>query len=153
MPYFCIFCDNTFKSKNEAKNHYITHLCPLKCLKCSQDFATFDDFLKHDSDHSKTCKNVEWSRHYSDSILWIENFLLYQRTKEIHSIERIANQDCVVCNVVFKQTPKSSVKGLMTIDHLRQHLKYVPNYQCLLCLLDSDEYFYCTNSGNCLFIF
>lgn len=152
---FCIFCDKIFWSISEAKTHYILHLCPLKCSKCDQLFTTYDLYLSHICDDPKLPENIEWCRQYSDSINWIEKFIDYQQSDDIESFEAVSNQNkkCIVCEKVEKFRPQSSrtAKETKRVDHsshMEKHLKYVPQFQCLICLLNCDKYFYCKNSGN-----
>ena len=67
------------------------------------------------------------------------------------------NKKCIVCEKVEQFRPESvnkkkeGKKDNQSIEgnrHLEKHLKYVPQFQCLICLLNKDKYFYCKNSGN-----
>ncbi|CAG2115120.1 unnamed protein product, partial [Medioppia subpectinata] len=160
---FCLFCDQSFADRQDATAHYVIHMCPLKCVKCCKLFATYDQYLKHGSGgrgscpHPKSSANIEWSRHYNDTIVWINNFLEYQLSDGIVSafdIEDDANRGCVVCQKLrqlkreppavdaaadqpFRSPPQSQE------SHIEKHLKYETQYQCLVCSLTEDQYFYC----------
>lgn len=142
-PYFCIFCDQLFDSKSDASSHYVMHLCPLTCRECDQKFASYDKFITHNSEHSKS---IEWCQHYRDSNVWINNFLVFQQKEDN---EPLFYQKCIVCQRIQDLKPRNNTKTSavknVTLNHLKDHLKYDPKYVCLICFLNEDESFECDN--------
>ncbi|CAG2183854.1 unnamed protein product, partial [Oppiella nova] len=131
------------------------HLCPLKCVNCNRLFATYDQFLRsHDCGRPKTPQYIEWSRHYSDTIVWINRFLDFQLSQDIHLFASITHSDksCIVCQKAQQLTPdfpinRQLMQSLPIETHIEKHLKYETQYQCLICSLNKDKYFYCKTSA------
>lgn len=144
MEYFCVFCEDRFKDKDEARRHYQKHINykPFICSLCGEGTTDLNEFLKHHTDVHPDAEKGRYKRREQPHIdKWINGFLYAQAT----IIRALPPREiCPVCDKVFSQDQIIAARPRRCtvnrkIDHVHRHLCYLP-YECLRCKAEGKEF-------------
>ncbi|RWS15484.1 hypothetical protein B4U79_15285 [Dinothrombium tinctorium] len=142
--YFCIFCDSTFKDKEEARRHYQKHVnyYPMMCSLCGEGLTDMQEFLKHHTEEHPDANKGRYKRREQPIVdKWINGFLYAQATV-IRAFP--AREQCPVCERVFTEEQIKAARPRRCtvnrkIDHVHRHLCYLP-YECIRCKEEGKEF-------------
>ncbi|XP_053201276.1 uncharacterized protein LOC128386288 isoform X2 [Panonychus citri] len=144
VGYFCIFCPETFKDRDEARRHYQKHVnyYSMMCSLCGEGATDMQEFVRHHKESHPEAKKGRYKRREQPIIdKWINGFLYAQAT-----ITRALppRDHCPVCEKIFSGSQIESARPRKSsfsrkIDHIHRHLCYLP-YECVRCKEEGKEY-------------